>query len=142
MAKRQDVLVPDIGDFEDVEIVEVMVAAGEEVAAEDSLITLETDKAAMDVPAPVAGKIVEMSVSMGDRVSQGSLILVLEVDDAAAETQIKKVCECLEFKACQSFPLLSGHTFLFSHLCWFSKVIIQPPFLIVIEDFRRYNHRL
>ena len=57
MTTRQEVLVPDIGDFTDVEIVEVMVAVGDEVAAEDSLITVETDKAAMDVPAPTGGKI-------------------------------------------------------------------------------------
>ncbi|MBT8422055.1 MAG: 2-oxo acid dehydrogenase subunit E2, partial [Gammaproteobacteria bacterium] len=79
MTTRQEVLVPDIGDFAEVEIVEVMVSAGEEVAAEDSLITLETDKAAMDVPAPAAGKIAEMKVAEGDKVSEGSVILVLEV---------------------------------------------------------------
>ncbi len=84
MTTRQEVLVPDIGDFTDVEIVEVMVSAGDEVAAEDSLITLETDKAAMDVPAPAAGKIAEMAVAEGDKVSEGSLILVLEVEEAAA----------------------------------------------------------
>ena len=78
MTIRQEVLVPDIGDFTDVEIVEVMVSVGDEVAAEDSLITIETDKAAMDVPAPVAGRITEMSVGEGDKVSEGSLILVLE----------------------------------------------------------------
>jgi pyruvate dehydrogenase E2 component (dihydrolipoamide acetyltransferase) len=83
MTTRQEVLVPDIGDFDEVEIVEVMVAVGDEVVAEDSLITLETDKAAMDVPAPVAGKIVEMSVALGDKISEGSLILVLEVAAAA-----------------------------------------------------------
>ncbi|MCP4001993.1 MAG: branched-chain alpha-keto acid dehydrogenase subunit E2 [Gammaproteobacteria bacterium] len=89
MTTRQEVLVPDIGDFDAVEIVEVMVAVGDNVAAEDSLITLETDKAAMDVPAPIAGKVLEMSVSLGDKVSEGSLILVLEaaevVEAAPAE---------------------------------------------------------
>jgi pyruvate dehydrogenase E2 component (dihydrolipoamide acetyltransferase) len=85
MTTRQEVLVPDIGDFAEVEIVEVMVSLGDEVAAEDSLITLETDKAAMDVPSPAAGKVVEMAVGEGDKVSQGSLILVLEADAAAAE---------------------------------------------------------
>ena len=84
MTTRQEVKVPDIGDFDGVEIVEVMVAAGDEVSAEDSLITLETDKAAMDVPSPAAGKVVEMAVKLGDKVSEGSLILVLEVADAAA----------------------------------------------------------
>ena len=83
MTTRQEVLVPDIGDFDSVEIVEVMVAVGDEVAAEDSLITLETDKAAMDVPAPVAGKILEMSVSLGEKVSEGSVILVLEAEEVA-----------------------------------------------------------
>ena len=84
MTTRQEVRVPDIGDFDEVEIVEVMVAVGDEVSAEDSLITLETDKAAMDVPAPVAGKVIELSVSLGDKVSEGSLILVLEASAAAA----------------------------------------------------------
>jgi pyruvate dehydrogenase E2 component (dihydrolipoamide acetyltransferase) len=83
MTTRQEVLVPDIGDFDSVEIVEVMVAVGDEEAAEDSLITLETDKAAMDVPAPVAGKVLEMSVSLGDKVSEGSVILVLEAEEVA-----------------------------------------------------------
>lgn len=84
MTTRQEVQVPDIGDFADVEIVDVMVAVGDEVAAEDSLITLETDKAAMDVPAPAAGKVVEMFVENGGKVSEGSKILVLEVAEGAA----------------------------------------------------------
>jgi len=84
MTTRQEVLVPDIGEFTDVEIVEVMVAVGDVVAVEDSLITVETDKAAMDVPAPLAGKVLEMSVSLGDKVSEGSLILVLEVLESVA----------------------------------------------------------
>jgi pyruvate dehydrogenase E2 component (dihydrolipoamide acetyltransferase) len=84
MTTRQEVLVPDIGEFTDVEIVEVMVDVGDVVAVEDSLITIETDKAAMDVPAPVAGKVLEMSVSLGDKVSEGSLILVLEAQESVA----------------------------------------------------------
>jgi len=96
MTTRQKVLVPDIGDFTEVEIVEVMVAVGDEVGAEDSLITLETDKAAMDVPSPVAGKVVEMAVGEGDKVSQGSLILVLEADAAAAGSDPEPVVEQAE----------------------------------------------
>jgi pyruvate dehydrogenase E2 component (dihydrolipoamide acetyltransferase) len=84
MTTRQEVRVPDIGDFDEVDIVEVMVAVGDEISAEDSLVTLETDKAAMDVPAPIAGKVLEMSVSLGDKVSEGSVILVLE--SAATDT--------------------------------------------------------
>ncbi len=80
----KEVSVPDIGDFQDVEIVEVHVKAGDVVAAEDALITLETDKAAMEVPAPEAGRVVEMRVSEGDRVSEGSVILTLDADGSGA----------------------------------------------------------
>jgi pyruvate dehydrogenase E2 component (dihydrolipoamide acetyltransferase) len=93
MTKRQEVLVPDIGDFAEVEIVEVMVAVGDQVSAEDSLITLETDKAAMDVPAPVSGKVLEMAVANGDKISEGSLILVLEAEEAAAAPDDAAVAE-------------------------------------------------
>ena len=74
----KQVLVPDIGNFKDVNVIEVLVKAGDTVKAEDGLITLETDKAAMDVPAPFAGVIKEIKVKAGDRVSQGSLILLRE----------------------------------------------------------------
>ena len=85
MAEIKQVLVPDIGDFKDVEIIEVMVNAGDSVNAEDSLITLETDKATMEVPSPFAGIIKELKVQVGDKVSEGSLIALVEASgDAAA----------------------------------------------------------
>lgn len=74
MADRLQITVPDLGDFSDVEIIEVLVSPGDTVAAEDGLITLETDKAAMDVPAPADGVIESLSVSVGDSVSQGDVI--------------------------------------------------------------------
>ena len=77
------VLVPDIGDYKDVSIIEVMVKAGDTISAEDNLVTLETDKAAMDVPSPYTGVIREMKVKVGDKVSQGSLILMMESSAAA-----------------------------------------------------------
>jgi pyruvate dehydrogenase E2 component (dihydrolipoamide acetyltransferase) len=79
-----DIIVPDLGDFEDVEVIEVLVAAGDTVAAEDGLITLETDKASMDVPAPAAGAVVEISVAVGDKVSAGSVIGKLTIADEQA----------------------------------------------------------
>jgi pyruvate dehydrogenase E2 component (dihydrolipoamide acetyltransferase) len=82
---RREVLLPDIGDFEDVDVAEVLVSAGDRVAVEDSLIVLETDKASMEIPAPFAGVVVEMKVSVGDQVSQGALIAILEVDEAVEE---------------------------------------------------------
>jgi pyruvate dehydrogenase E2 component (dihydrolipoamide acetyltransferase) len=78
MSSNSEVRVPDIGDFDNVEIIEVHVKAGDTIAAEDPLITLETDKAAMEVPAPAAGKVTELKVKKGDRVSQGDLIAVVE----------------------------------------------------------------
>jgi len=90
VAEIKQVLVPDIGDYKDVEIIEVMVKAGDKINAEDNLITLETDKAAMDVPSPHAGTIKELKVKVGDKVSQGSVILLLESSDSASTTQAGK----------------------------------------------------
>ncbi len=84
MAEIKQVLVPDIGDYKDVSIIELLVKAGDTIKAEDNLVTLETDKAAMDVPSPYAGVIRELKVKVGDKVSQGSLILTLESADASA----------------------------------------------------------
>ncbi|MFP6605814.1 MAG: 2-oxo acid dehydrogenase subunit E2 [Myxococcota bacterium] len=86
MASSIQVLVPDIGDFEDVEIVEVLVAKGDRVEVEDSLVTLESDKATMEIPSPAAGTVGDVSVQLGDRASEGTLLLVLELDaDAVLE---------------------------------------------------------
>ncbi|MFT6157206.1 MAG: pyruvate dehydrogenase E2 component (dihydrolipoamide acetyltransferase) [Neolewinella sp.] len=92
--KTIEVTVPDIGDATEVDIIELLVAVGDIVEPEDGLITLETDKATMDVPAPQAGKIVSLAVKVGDKVSKGSLVLTLEVagessvesDSSAANT--------------------------------------------------------
>jgi len=79
-----EVRVPDIGDFKDVPVIEILVQPGATVKAEDSLITLESDKATMEVPAPTAGVIREIKVKVGDKISQGTLIAMLEAADAAA----------------------------------------------------------
>ncbi len=84
MASTTKVVVPDIGDFDDVPIIEVLVHKGDRVSVEDPLITLESDKATMDVPAPQAGVVKEIKVSVGDKVSEGTDILILEVDGEAA----------------------------------------------------------
>jgi pyruvate dehydrogenase E2 component (dihydrolipoamide acetyltransferase) len=83
-----EVVVPDLGDFADVEVIEVLVKLGEDVVAEQGLVTLETEKATMDIPAPAAGRVGELKVKVGDRVSKGSVILLLEAsatETAAAE---------------------------------------------------------
>src|SRR5215467_10678623 len=81
------VLVPDIGDFKDVAVIEVLVKPGDAVTKEQSLITLESDKATMEIPSPSAGVVREIKIKMGDKVSQGSPILELEAKDDAARPQ-------------------------------------------------------
>jgi dihydrolipoamide dehydrogenase len=83
-----DIRVPDIGDFKDVEIIEVHVAPGAAVKAEDPLITLESDKASMEVPSPASGTVTEINVKTGERVSEGSLILRLQSSTAEAAATI------------------------------------------------------
>jgi pyruvate dehydrogenase E2 component (dihydrolipoamide acetyltransferase) len=78
MASPIEILVPDIGGFKDVNVIDVLVKDGQQIDKETPLVTIETEKAAMDVPAPVAGKIAQVKLKTGDKVSEGSLILLLE----------------------------------------------------------------
>ncbi|AXV81426.1 dihydrolipoyllysine-residue acetyltransferase [Ralstonia solanacearum] len=84
MSQVVEIKVPDIGDYKDVPVIEVHVKAGDTVSAEDSLVTLESDKATMDVPSPKSGVVRELKVKVGDAVSEGSLVLLLEEQGAAA----------------------------------------------------------
>ncbi|MGH8225789.1 MAG: dihydrolipoyllysine-residue acetyltransferase [Gammaproteobacteria bacterium] len=88
MAK--EVKIPDIGGFEGVEVIDVLVAAGDKVAKEDSLITLESDKAAMDVPAPFAGTVKEIKIKTGDKVSEGDVFLTIEESDEPEQAPAAK----------------------------------------------------
>jgi pyruvate dehydrogenase E2 component (dihydrolipoamide acetyltransferase) len=85
-----DVLVPDIGDFSDVPIIEILVSPGDTIAQEDPLVTLESDKATMDVPSPLEGVVQEVKVSVGDTVSEGTLLLTVVAPDAAEEEDAKE----------------------------------------------------
>ena len=87
MASERQITVPDIGDFHDVEVIEVLVAVGDRVKADQTLITLESEKATMEIPSPAAGVVRALAVGLGDKVSEGSLIATLEVDEAAAAAQ-------------------------------------------------------
>jgi dihydrolipoamide dehydrogenase len=90
MAQLIEVLVPDIGNFDSVDVIEVHIKAGEVIAKEDSLITVESDKASMDIPSSHAGTVKEVKVKVGDKVAKGTLVLLLEGEgDAAAPTQEK-----------------------------------------------------
>ena len=91
MSNIIEVKVPDIGSFKDVEIIEVLVDAGFKIEAEESLITIESDKASMEIPSPLAGTIKQMLVKVGDRVSEGSPILLLEVADTLTPSPLPEV---------------------------------------------------
>ncbi len=106
MVEIKQVLVPDIGDYKDVPVIEVLVKVGDTVKAEQSLLTLETDKATMDVPAPFDGVVKEIKVKVGDNISEGSVILLLEVSAGATATVIPPIAATPVSKANPSQPPL------------------------------------
>ena len=89
----QDVLVPDIGNFDSVDVIEILVKAGDTIAIDDSLITVESDKASMDIPAPFAGVVKEVKIKVGDKIAQGHLLLTLEASSPSETKPAEKVAE-------------------------------------------------
>src|SRR5688500_4702907 len=94
-----EVRVPDIGDFKEVEVIEVLVKPGDAISKEQSLITLESDKATMEIPSPNAGVVKEMRLKVGDKVSRGSPILLLDAESAKSEAPPPKAPEVPPRKA-------------------------------------------
>ncbi len=89
MGQKVEIELPDIGDFHDVEVIEILVAVGDQVAVEDSLIALESDKATMEIPAPQAGVVQSVNLAVGDKINQGDVILTLEMaGEASAEAEV------------------------------------------------------
>jgi len=82
MSKEIEIKVPDIGDFKNIPVIEILVKPGDHVEAEDPLLSLESDKATLEVPAPTAGTVKELRVKVGDKVSKGTLIMTLDADAA------------------------------------------------------------
>jgi pyruvate dehydrogenase E2 component (dihydrolipoamide acetyltransferase) len=98
----EQILIPDIGNFESVDVIDVLVNVGDSISTDDSLITVESDKASMDIPAPKSGVIREIKLKVGDKVKEGSLVAVIETEADASkpverklekEVQIEKVVE-------------------------------------------------
>ncbi len=107
MSNQIEIKVPDIGDFPEVDVIEVLVAAGDSVDVEDALITLESDKASMDVPSQYTGKITELKVSVGDKVSEGTVIGMMETSDEAGSSAESSVSA--EEPAAVSAPNAASH---------------------------------
>ncbi|NOQ90849.1 MAG: dihydrolipoyllysine-residue acetyltransferase [Gammaproteobacteria bacterium] len=96
MAEIKDILVPDIGDFDGVEVIEILVAVGDSINVEDAIASLESDKAAMEIPSPFAGTVKEIKISLGDKVSEGDLLITIEASaDTATEApaEVSKAAE-------------------------------------------------
>lgn len=85
MSKEIEVKIPDIGGATQVDVIEIMVQVGDQIAVDTPLITLESDKASMEIPSPIAGKVTKLSVNVGDKISEGDVILLATVEN---ETEI------------------------------------------------------
>ncbi len=107
MSEQTTITIPDIGDFASVDVIEVLVSPGDKVEREQGLITLETDKATMDIPAPYAGAVVEVLVKAGDKVSEGTPFIVLEAGEANATASAPELIEETQ-KVAESSPERAG----------------------------------
>ncbi|MFY3707555.1 biotin/lipoyl-containing protein, partial [Achromobacter dolens] len=101
---------PDIGDFKEVEVIEVLVAVGDTIKAEQSLITVESDKASMEIPASQGGVVKSIAVKVGDKVAEGAVVLEVEAADAAAAPAAKEApkAEAPKQAAAAAAPAASG----------------------------------
>ena len=96
MAEIKNIPVPDIGDFDGVEVIEILVAAGDSINIEDPVVSLESDKAAMEIPSPFAGTVKEIKINMGDKVSEGDLLITIETSAELAEEAPAETAEATE----------------------------------------------
>ncbi|MFW2372462.1 MAG: dihydrolipoyl dehydrogenase [Gammaproteobacteria bacterium] len=110
MMSTIEIKVPDIGDFAEVEIIEVLVSAGDSIEVEDSLITVESDKASMEIPSPEAGKVVSVQVNVGDKVAEGSVILTLDTVQAAATETPAAMADTPVAAAAEPEPVVTQQT--------------------------------
>ncbi len=110
MSNIIDIKVPDIGDFSDVDVIEVLVAPGDSIAEEDALITLESDKASMDIPSSHSGTVVELKVKVGDRVSEGSVVCTMQVSESVSEPAAAQSSSEVEAPPAVSAPDAAAHS--------------------------------
>ncbi len=96
MSNIKDIFVPDIGNFDSVDVIEVLIKAGDIIAKDDSLITVESDKASMDIPAPFAGVVQAVKIKVGDKAAEGTLMLTMDVSEAASEKAVSVVPTSVE----------------------------------------------
>ncbi len=98
MSEIKNIQLPDIGDFDEVEIIEILVSVGDTIEAEDSIITLESDKASMEIPTPWAGVVTEINIALGDKIKQGDVLLALQTEQDNADTSEESVAEVIDIE--------------------------------------------
>ena len=90
MSSIKNIELPDIGDFDEVEVIEILVSVGDTIAADDSIITLESDKASMEIPSPSAGTVTQININIGDKIKQGDSLISLEITQESEESTIEE----------------------------------------------------
>lgn len=119
----QDISVPDIGDFKDVEVIEVLVKPGDQINKNDPIVTIESDKSSVEIPSPAAGKIKDLIVKIGDKVSEGSVLATIENAQAESAAKEKKFEKVKKEVSIQKKPKTNGDT---SQVRQFKKVFAEP----------------
>ena len=119
----QDISVPDIGDFKDVEVIEVLVKPGDQINKNDPIVTIESDKSSVEIPSPAAGEIKDLKVKIGDKVSEGSVLATIENGQAASASKEKKVEKVEKEISNQEKPKTNGET---SQVRQVKKVFAEP----------------
>ncbi|VVM27826.1 Dihydrolipoamide acetyltransferase component of pyruvate dehydrogenase complex (EC [uncultured Gammaproteobacteria bacterium] len=95
MSEIKNIQLPDIGDFDEVEVIEILVSVGDTIKADDSIITLESDKASMEIPAPWAGVVTEINIALGDKIKQGDVLLALQTEEDSVATSEESIAEVI-----------------------------------------------
>ena len=119
----QDISVPDIGDFKDVEVIEVLVKPGDQINKNDPIVTIESDKSSVEIPSPTAGEIKDLKVKIGDKVSEGSVLATIENGQAASASKEKKVEKVEKEISNQEKPKTNGET---NQVRQVKKVVAEP----------------
>jgi pyruvate dehydrogenase E1 component len=121
----QNISVPDIGDFKDVEVIEVLVKPGDQIKKNDPLVTIESDKSSVEIPSPSEGQIKDLKVKVGDKVSEGSLLVTLESEDSS-NIQVKKEEKKVHKEIKKEKPKKNGNVVTTQSLKQIKKVFAEP----------------
>ena len=121
----QNISVPDIGDFKDVEVIEVLVKPGDQIKKNDPLVTIESDKSSVEIPSPSEGQIKDLKVKVGDKVSEGSLLVTLESKDSTS-VQVDKEEQKVQKEVKKEKPKKNGNVVTNQSLKQIKKVFAEP----------------